>query len=169
MTLPGSRWTWPSAAHLCGLMKRHQALHPLSREHHPALVKAKRLIGLDADTAPDQLRVAAEELLVFWRDDLASHFRKEEDFLLPVLARYAGEDHPDILETLFQHVRIRAAVDGVRAACASGEIVDAAALRRIGELLRAHVKYEEQQLFGLVEDYVPEEELARVQRVTKAR
>src|SRR3712207_9568187 len=88
-------------------MKRHPSLRPFSDDHHQGLVNARRLRrtasgdgGSSVDTARD--------FLEFWQRDTSRHFRKEEEVLLPVLARY-GEDlgEQPILQMLTQHALIR--------------------------------------------------------------
>lgn len=141
-------------------MRRHEGLQSLSRDHHHALVAAKHLAaaGESADAA-----ASAGRLLQEWRD-LERHFREEEEVLLPVLARYAGSDCPEIGETLRQHVEIRGVVDQVQERIECGLDPDGPLLRRLGSLLREHVRFEERTLFPEVEQVVPVEQLWRLQR-----
>jgi hypothetical protein len=63
-------------------MKRHPALVPLSRDHHHALVIARRLRQATEQTADD----AARAFLAHWHDEERHHFRLEEEVLLPAYA-----------------------------------------------------------------------------------
>jgi iron-sulfur cluster repair protein YtfE (RIC family) len=139
-------------------MKRHAALHGLSGEHHRALVLARRLRNLTQDVQP----AAVQELLALWRAEVGPHFIAEEERLLPLFARYSAPDHPLIIETLRQHVLMRSLLDEI------GELVDAhetplAPLHALGDALREHVRFEENELFPAVEAALPEAQLQRLQ------
>jgi hypothetical protein len=68
-------------------MKRTPELKPLSEDHHHGLVQARRLRrAAEADEA-DSAEAAAKGFLDFWQKDTASHFRKVEEVLLPMMAR----------------------------------------------------------------------------------
>src|SRR5215210_896130 len=88
-------------------MKRHPSLRPFSDDHHQGLVNARRL---KKAASGDEFNAAntAHDFLEFWHRDTSLHFRKEEEVLLPVLARYGGNlgERP-ILQMLTQHARIR--------------------------------------------------------------
>jgi iron-sulfur cluster repair protein YtfE (RIC family) len=127
-------------------MKRHPALAPLSRNHHHALVLARRLRRAGEHDAAG----VAQAFLEHWAEEERLHFRLEEEILLPAFAAYADPDHPAVIRTLLDHVRIRSDVDRV-AAGASLEL-----LHELGVRLADHVKLEEDKLFPLVERTMPE-------------
>jgi iron-sulfur cluster repair protein YtfE (RIC family) len=141
-------------------MKRHQSLYPLSHDHHHALVQALDLDNAGADDDQAGLREAAARFADFWRSDLQRHFEKEEQIVLPLLAKYKSAVAAEIKETLEQHSTIARLI---------GELIDQAAkrvgmikgdmLRNLAESLRFHIRYEESELFPAVEASVPEEEL----------
>src|SRR5215212_1836825 len=91
-------------------MKRAAELRGLSDDHHQGLVQAKRLRRAASGEAVD-LADDARAFLRFWQKETSAHFRKEEEALLPVLARY-GEDvgQEPVVEMLTQHARIRGLV-----------------------------------------------------------
>jgi hemerythrin-like domain-containing protein len=127
-------------------MKRHPALAPLSRDHHHALVLAQRLRRADEQDAAD----AGAAFLEHWMEEERLHFRLEEEVLLPAYAAYGDPDHPAVVRTLLDHVRIRRDVDGL-AGGASAEL-----LHEIGARLADHVRHEENELFPLIERTLPE-------------
>lgn len=130
-------------------MKRHPALESLSREHHHALVVAQRLKRATDSTA-DEARAA---FLDYWDRDGREHFHEEEEILLPALARFADPDQPMIARVLIDHVRIRRF---------AAELADAGPLddlHALGRELERHVRREERELFGLIEQVLPEPEL----------
>jgi hemerythrin-like domain-containing protein len=131
-------------------MKRHPALAPLSRDHHHALVLAQRLRRAGAQDAAG----AAEAFVEHWMVQQRLHFRLEEEVLLPAYAAYGDPDHPAVVRTLVDHVRIRRDVERLAAGA------DLALLHELGERLAGHVRLEENELVPLVERTLPEPALA---------
>lgn len=140
-------------------MKRHAALRQFSSDHHSGLVLARRICRLDEAS---DLRSAAEELLVAWRTEIGPHFVAEEEWLLPLFARYSAPDHPLINETLRQHVLMRSLLDEIGERLAAEEAPATALLHALGDALRAHVRFEENELFPAVEATLPEAQLQRL-------
>lgn len=132
--------------------KRHEALQPLSRHHHHALVIAQALIKQKED--PKQIQ---RELTDFWVNGGREHFREEEEYLLPEYAKYQTLDRSEIRELLLEHVKIRSLVSQI---CDEDGLDKMAEL---GELLKNHVRKEEQIVFPMIEDGVPENALQRLE------
>ncbi len=132
-------------------MRRAPGLVALSREHHAALVLAKRAQHSAAAEARAAAVFAAELVVIFARE-LEPHFRVEEEVLLPALDR-AGQAAA-VRRTLDEHAELR----GLAAQCAAGET---AGLARFGTALEAHVRFEERELFPLAEAVLTPRELAR--------
>ena len=131
-------------------MKRARALIPLSRDHHEALVLARRALE------PHRPGAAPHELLPVvrqrWHEHLEPHFCKEEEVLVPALV--AANAAAAAKELCSQHERLRAPF-------APLDEGDAAALPAWGEALRDHVQWEERQLFPMAEKIL---ELTRLER-----
>lgn len=129
-------------------MKRSKTLQPLSREHHAALTLAKACERAAESGAEDQIAAACERVIRAFADDLEPHFIVEEQSLLPLLET-AGS-HALVQRTLEDHLRLRTLL---------GELQrnDAEALRRFGEGLFAHVRFEERELFPALEDAMGED------------
>ena len=76
-------------------MKRHDSLIPLSEHHHHALVqclaiaRASQLSGSERRT---RFQEVAASLVKFWEIAGSTHFREEEDVLLPALSRHVRLD-----------------------------------------------------------------------------
>lgn len=134
-------------------MKRHDALAPLSRDHHHALVVAQRLKRATQSTAGG----AREAFLDYWRADGQRHFREEEDILLPCYAGHGDPDLPIVARVLIDHVRIRRLAHEI-----AGEGPSIGVLHALGEQLGDHVRREERELFPLIEQALPEADLARL-------
>lgn len=135
-------------------MKRHPALVRLSREHHHALALAKRAQRAGGESNDFHTRLAAEIVDAFERE-IEGHFQREESSLLPAL-REAGEIMP-VERTLSDHAVLRELVSWF----ASG---DTLCLNMFGDLLAAHVRFEEQKLFPLAEAVFTPELLSRIEQ-----
>jgi hypothetical protein len=119
-------------------MKRHEWLHDLSREHHLALrlaLAAKRAAAADD---PVQIRAAATRCADAFGSDLEPHFVREESDVLPLLAQAGASALVE--RTLNEH-------DEMRRLAARLNEADPSTLERFGELLGAHVRFEERELF----------------------
>ncbi|HTX13476.1 MAG TPA: hemerythrin domain-containing protein [Solirubrobacteraceae bacterium] len=134
-------------------MKRHKAIAALSRDHHHALVVAQRLKRASDTDATG----ARDAFLEYWRADGQRHFREEEEILLPAYAGFGDPEAPVVARVLVDHVRIRRMAHEI-----ASETPNLEALQTLGEELSAHVRREERELFPLIEQTLPEPELARL-------
>jgi hemerythrin-like domain-containing protein len=80
---------------------------------------------------------------------MSGHFRKEEEVLLPVLARYVQDvlDRRSVVKMLAKHARIRGFVMQLSHEYA-GRDVRPETLGEIGELLEAHIRLEERAAYS---------------------
>lgn len=127
-------------------MKRHAALQALSREHHTALVLALACTRAASSGSDEKIHAACERVIRQFESDLEPHFRQEEEALLPLL-RDAGQDEL-VRRTLDDHAHLRAMAKSL---CAH----DMACLGEFGKALSDHVRFEEQELFPITEQVVP--------------
>lgn len=132
-------------------MKRASALQPLSRDHHEALFVAQKLRRATEETAIE----ARDQLLTYWRNHGAQHFRCEEEELLPAYAGHGDPGHPLVVQVLVDHVEIRRRARDLEHA----EAPSVEGLRQLGAKLSEHVRLEERELFPLIEKAVPAAEL----------
>lgn len=142
-------------------MKRHPGLRSFSDDHHQGLVNARRL---KRAAAGDEVEPAdaARAFLEFWRRDTSLHFRREEEVLLPVLARHEGNlGEPSVVEMLVQHARIRGLAmelgDELEGRGVRGET-----LGELGWQLEAHIRLEEREVFPFIERTLTEPALKEV-------
>lgn len=140
-------------------MKRHRSLHSLSREHHPALVQAHNLRHLGTEVVTLSAEEVIEKFLSFWQEALIDHFRKEEEILLPTLARFSKNNTAEITQLLFEHLDLRSRLDELKLSTEKGQIPKVETLNEFGEKLYSHIRFEEDLFFPIVEQKVPEEEL----------
>jgi hemerythrin-like domain-containing protein len=147
-------------------MKRHSALIPLSREHHDGLVQAVRLRRAAADGDASARLAAAREFVEFFGYEERVHLRDEEEELFPLFLRYVRSQPAPLREARVQHVQLEGFARKLRIAVAGG-IVDRETLEAAGELLEAHIRLEERQLFPLIEELVPNDELGRLRLASR--
>jgi len=130
-------------------MKRTAELAPLSRDHHVALEHALRLRRASAEDAA----TVVAGFLAFLVDAGRAHFAQEEALLAPEVPA----DRADLADRLLdEHEEI------LRRATALGERPEAGAARELGELLSRHVRFEERELFPLLECRLPARRLVEI-------
>jgi hypothetical protein len=131
-------------------MKRSEALAALAREHHSALVLARRMQRGSRD---DESLMTAAALA--WQALLLPHFACEESLLLPAM-RAAGEQD-QVARTLAEHAELHALMARIEAG-------DSAAVASFGALLAAHIRFEDRELFVRAEALYDEATLLRLMR-----
>ncbi len=129
-------------------MKRAPELVPLSWDHHHGLVLARR-VRQELDGGPEQLAALYSDLLAFWVVGLLPHFRVEGECLLARLLRHVGQDAPEVQRVLDDHLGLAALVATMRDTADGSARRDA--LRRFGERLHDHIRWEEDVLFELTQ------------------
>lgn len=124
-------------------MRRSPSLQTLSREHHTALVWVQRIIRAGDQAARDELMATLPSA---FQREIEPHFRLEEELLLPCLElRGAGAT---VLRTLAEHGQLRDLVAQVKAG-------SQASLQVFAQALKAHIRFEERELFSLAETLLP--------------
>ena len=123
-------------------MKRSDELTPLSHEHHQALFVAIGLKRAEGDGAE-----ATAAFLDYHEATGERHFEIEEQVLLPGwLAVDPDGDADAARRVLAEHLEIRTATARLRAGEAAVDDLHA-----LGVLLERHVRYEERELFPMIE------------------
>jgi hemerythrin-like domain-containing protein len=136
-------------------VKRAQALQDLSREHHEALVLARRACAAAADPHGLDAQAQRAHLLERWAVQFAPHFELEEQTLLPALER-AGQHEP-VATALAQHTCLRDLIERIR----HGDVL---ALAPWGDSMEIHVRFEERNLFPLAQSVFEPSELTDVMK-----
>jgi len=140
-------------------MKRHEALAPLSREHHGALILAQ-LIKRNAPEykgLPTTISDKAVYALNFYKTELKTHFKKEE-----LLLKKVKDLHLEITKLAAEIVAEHALLKGL---FLSLKITfdPEAVLNELGNELDAHIRKEERILFPLIQQHCTEEMLQTIQ------
>jgi hemerythrin-like domain-containing protein len=120
-------------------MKRDPNIIPLSRDHHLGLLfcwKIRR--GLDLGVEPDRIY---PYVVYFWKTHLQEHFQQEEMFLFNTL------DAPQCHQALEEHHQIGALIDAI----SHEKNTSQETLISLTDLLERHIRFEERQLFPLLE------------------
>ena len=132
-------------------MKRDKSLHPLSWDHHAALMSVLfTRKHLKEGSAPERLHQVAREFLVFHQEALLPHFRHEEEWLLPRYLRHASAGDPDVVRLLTDHIVLHQLILDLRDALEIGADLTAP-LTRLTDRLESHVRFEERDLFPKIE------------------
>lgn len=128
-------------------LKRHEALKPLSRDHHHGLLLCWKIKeGLKKHISEARIKDYTD---FFFTSQLRPHFSFEEKEIFPLL----GESHPLIIRAMNEHRRL----EDLFKADAENEIFHAI----VNELNR-HIRFEERELFMELQKTIPEEQLQKV-------
>lgn len=128
-------------------MKRHAELLSLSRQHYAALKLARDAKKAAESGDNDQIAHLAQRIAAAYDDELEAHFRIEEAELLPFLARSGRADLAR--RTLAEHAELRTLV-------AALQHPQTPAMLRFAELMNAHVRFEERELFEAAQSLLAE-------------
>lgn len=139
------------------MTKRHEALIPLTHDHHHALAQARRLSDLATNDDATERRNGANDFVNFYFGRAVRHFHEEEELFFPPLI-----DDPHsrglVLRAVTDHLRLHGLVRGLKRQIAEGD-VNQATMNEISQLLVEHVHFEEKELFPLVEEQIPQDQL----------
>ncbi|MGH2690403.1 MAG: hemerythrin domain-containing protein [Actinomycetota bacterium] len=148
--------------------RRHDSLLPLTHDHHHALKQARLLRNAADGSDEAALADAVAEFLSVYEGELLTHFREEEEELLPLLP----PDDPDARElttrTLLEHVELHRLARSLRQGLEHGA-PDRGTAQAAAALLRAHIRMEEDRLFPLIERLVPDPDLSGVHLAPRER
>ena len=119
-------------------MKRHPDLLQLSREHYGALKLARDARRTAESGEPGAVAALAQRVVQVFPVELDPHFRIEEQGILLLLAQTGG--HELVVRTLADHTELRRLAKALATP-------DADTLARFADLLAAHVRFEEREVF----------------------
>jgi len=133
-------------------IKRHEALQPLSREHHQGLLLAMKVgKGLKKGVALNRIKKYVDW---FFSHYLESHFEAEEKYAFPIL----GDNHAGIQQALEEHRKIEAFVKSPMHGIQEEKLIE------FKQLLEGHIRLEERQLFNEIQEKASEEELVEMNK-----
>jgi hemerythrin-like domain-containing protein len=135
-------------------MLRDPALIPLSQQHHNGLalcVLTER--ALRADRSEATVRQLATKAIDRYEIELTNHFDIEEQLLFPLIERELGK-MKIIAELIADHRTLEGMIEQMRAT------PSAKLLESFCDLLRRHIRREENELFQDAQQQLPAELLA---------
>lgn len=135
-------------------MLRDKSLVPLSRQHQHALALCVRINRATLSTG-EELEAWQAEIQQQFEQEIQYHFAAEEADLFPVARQYpklAGV----VDELLSEHAVLRGYFGK-----ATARSLDQQGVRQFGEVLSAHIRKEERQLFEGMQECLNPEQLAQ--------
>jgi hemerythrin-like domain-containing protein len=139
-------------------MKRHKSLAVLSSDHHKGLNMAKLLktaIGLPSA----EINNIYKKFKEFFETELAEHFSEEETFLVPPLS------NNDLIKRMCEeHKAMKEMFNKLSTSEHIGN-----SLAELGKLLENHIRFEERELFGMIENTLTEAELLEISNKVNSR
>lgn len=131
-------------------IKRHEALKPLSREHHQGLLLCWKIRqGFKLNVESQRIKDYTQWFMAHY---LEPHFESEEQYVFPVL----GNDNELVKRALVEHTRLKQLFN---------EKADIAnALRQIEEELESHIRFEERVLFNEIQKKATLDQMAEIEK-----
>lgn len=140
------------------MTRRHDALMPLTHDHHHVLAKARALREAAKKGDAADLWKEAQGFVNFFAAEGELHFREEEEELVPIF----GESlPPEAIGMLEDHVILRGHVRALAHEANVGSVDPRTALQ-VAEGFAAHVRFEEKVLFPMIEATATKEQLAGI-------
>jgi len=130
-------------------IKRHEALKPLSRQHHFGLLFSWKIRKGFSKRIPVERMHRFSSW--FFENEILPHFKAEEKYIFPVL----GKDHEQVKRALKEHRRIKRLFRDHKSPEKSLSILE--------EELQAHIRFEERILFNEVQQQATPEQLKAIE------
>ena len=126
-------------------IKRHKDIQPLSRDHHHSLLLCWKIRkGFSKGVELERIKAYSDW---FFLNHVQPHFRIEEEYMFPVL----GNNHEMVKRALAEHRRLERLFNEEKDIERS--------LSRIEEEMEQHVRYEERELFNVIQQHATQEQL----------
>jgi hypothetical protein len=141
-----------------GIMRSEPRLLELSSDHHEVLVVIEqiRLRLVTGDSGEEVGRFVGQK----YDSYLSPHFKIEEEFLLPELASSSTAEL--VRRTLAEHELLRSLMKDAR-------LGQWDALRALADVLEAHIRFEEREVYPAIEAKASNEALDHVARLETVR
>lgn len=132
-------------------IKRHEALKPLSRQHHFGLLFSWKLRkGFSEKVEIERLQNYAKW---FFKEEIQPHFQAEEKYIFPIL----GNENELVQRALKDHRRIKRLFTDTETPSKSLSILE--------EELDAHIRFEERILFNEIQKEATQEQLQKLAEI----
>lgn len=143
--------------HLRYALLRNKSLVPLSRQHQHALALCVRIERASPIRTAD-LTAWQSEIAQHFQNEIRIHFAAEERMLFPVARKFEALN-PLVEDLLKDHALLRE-----NFAEAERGKMSAVALSAFAQLMSAHIRKEERQLFERLQELMSQDELANLGR-----
>jgi len=121
-------------------IKRHKAIVSFSKDHHFGLLLVWKIRqGLDRTVSPERI---SKYVLYFFKEDLAKHFRDEEEMLFNQLSA----DDPMRRRAESEHANLYKLVKELEQNASDSEL-----LKQFSEKLDEHIRFEEREFFNYLQ------------------
>lgn len=118
-------------------IKRHSALQPLSRDHHQGLLLCWKIRkGISKNISANEI---ASYTQWFFKEHLMLHFKIEEEQIFPIL----GNENKFVQQALSEHTLIASLIESIKN--------DYPHLEKIADTIEAHIRFEERELFNMIQ------------------
>ncbi len=134
-------------------MKRAKQLQDLSREHHGALVMAKRIAEVAESGDEAAITEAIERVKDYYESELEIHFQHEERTIFALIFKNYPEHIGIATQLLKEHGAMRMLMPKLHIASAREDLAEFA------RILKNHTRVEERELFPIVESTFSDEQL----------
>jgi len=132
-------------------IKRHEALKPLSRQHHFGLLFSWKIRkGFSKDVSLERIKSYANW---FFKTEIKPHFNAEEKHIFPIL----GKEDEMVKRALKEHRRIKRLFKETEDPNKSLSLLE--------EELQAHIRFEERILFNEIQKVATPEELETIEKI----
>lgn len=132
-------------------LKRHEAIQPLSRDHHHSLLLCWKIrTGFSKGVAPSRIKHYADW---FFQKHIAPHFAIEEKYVFPIL----GEQNELLKRALSEHRRLAYLFDAQEDVSKSLSLIE--------EELEQHIRFEERVLFQEIQKKASENQLKVIEEI----
>ena len=132
-------------------IKRHEGIVKFSREHHFGLLLVWKIRqGIKNNIEPERI---GKYVKFFFENDLQQHFKEEETSLFTKLKA----DDPMLGRTVQEHIEIYALMNEINAGNNNYEL-----LKKFGNTLEDHIRFEERILFNYIQEQLSENELLQL-------
>jgi hemerythrin-like domain-containing protein len=140
-------------------MKRDKRLYPLSWGHQHGLAFARQL-KVSLKEGSRTIRELIGQVESFWKAELAEHFRDEEQVLFPPVSLQDSACQALVKKALEEHKTLYGYLQVLRTNLLEKEARQV--LAEFASLLTNHIRFEERELFPLIEANLNPAEFDRI-------
>lgn len=143
-------------------MYRIEQLRPLSRQHQLGLSLSRKAMQCPADSSAADVDDQWQVLVAYVNDETVAHFAIEEEYLITPLMTEHGEN-PKVVEL---SNRLLAEHEQLRTLSQPSQPTSIDDLHALGQALYEHIRFEEREVFPLMQELLTTEQLDKAYQQT---